>query len=90
MVVSFDIRRLTRREKITNQKGSNMIKFLWNLTILGSVAGILVVVGVLFSSQEMSAPQEAAAFSGSISLAVIPYCLARAVSEARSLSPKEE
>lgn len=66
-----------------------MVRFLWNLTILGSVAGILVIVGVIFSPGETSAPQEAVAVSFSISLAVIPYCLARAVSETRNLSPKE-
>lgn len=52
---------------------------LWALTIIGSVLGGLVsVVGVLAAT---GAPQEAAAAAIGVACAVIPYCLARAVSE---------
>lgn len=56
-----------------------MTKFLWVLTIIGSVAGAgLIYLGLTMSS---GAPQEAAAAAMGVSIAVIPYCLARAVSE---------
>lgn len=56
-----------------------MKKFLWVMTAIGSVLGGLVVfLGVLGAK---GAPQEAAAAAIGLSLAVIPYCLARAASE---------
>ena len=56
-----------------------MTKFLWSLTIVGSILGALAIaVGVTSAT---GAPQEAAAAAVGIALAVIPYCLARAVSE---------
>lgn len=56
-----------------------MKKFLWILTIVGSIAGVFVVTfGVLLAN---GAPQEAAAAGLGLSMAVIPYCLARAYSE---------
>jgi hypothetical protein len=49
------------------------------LTILGSIAGALVVTfGFLFAN---GAPQEAAAAGLGLSMAVIPYCMAKAYSE---------
>jgi hypothetical protein len=56
-----------------------MRSFLWVVTIIGSIIGVLVVVGGVAASK--GAPQEAAAAAIGISLAVIPYCLARAVQE---------
>ena len=60
--------------------GSNgMKKFLWYITILGSLSGALVALaGVV---RPTGAPEEAAAAAVGIALAVIPYCLARAASE---------
>jgi ammonia channel protein AmtB len=56
-----------------------MRTLLWLLTILGSLFGALVgLVGVLGAN---GAPQEAAAAAIGVACAVIPYCLARAVSE---------
>ena len=56
-----------------------MKKFLWVLTMIGSVLGGLVVLfGVIGAN---GAPQEAAAAAVGISMAAIPYCLARAASE---------
>ena len=56
-----------------------MKKFLWILVVIGSIIGALAAfIGVLFAK---GAPQEAAAAAIGIALSVIPYCLARAVSE---------
>ncbi len=56
-----------------------MNKFLWILVIIGSIlGGLIAFIGVAAAE---SAPQEAAAAAVGIGLAVIPYCLARAVSE---------
>ena len=56
-----------------------MTKFLWSLTIVGSILGALTIaVGVAGAT---GAPQQAAAAAIGIAFAVIPYCLARAVSE---------
>lgn len=61
--------------------GYIMTKFLWTLTILGSVLGaVTAAIGVVAAK---GAPQEASAAAIGIALAVIPYCLARAVSELR-------
>lgn len=56
-----------------------MLKLLWILTIVGSVLGAGIVL--LGMSTAKGAPQEAAAAAIGIGFAVIPYCLARAVSE---------
>jgi hypothetical protein len=56
-----------------------MKKFAWILAIVGSVLGALVAV--FGASVANGAPQEAAAAALGTALAVIPYCLARAVSE---------
>ena len=48
-----------------------MIKFLWVLTILGSILGALAAgSGIMLAS---GAPQEAAAAAVGIAFAVIPY-----------------
>ena len=61
-----------------------MKKFLWVLVIIGSMlGGAAFMIGV--PSAE-GAPQEAAAAAIGIAFAVIPYCLARAVSEMGKLS----
>ena len=62
-------------------EGAIMIKFLWVLTILGSILGALAAgSGIMLAS---GAPQEAAAAAVGIAFAVIPYCLARAAPEMR-------
>lgn len=56
-----------------------MKTLLWIVTIAGSIfGGLILALGLLFAN---GAPQQAAVAGISISLAVIPYCLARAVSE---------
>ena len=56
-----------------------MKKFLWIVTIIASIIGaLLAFVGVVAAN---GAPQEAAAAAVGLACAVIPYCLARAVSE---------
>ncbi len=56
-----------------------MKTFLWTVTIVGSIfGGLTAMFGVLGAN---GAPQEAAAAAVGVSLAVIPYCLSRAVSE---------
>jgi hypothetical protein len=56
-----------------------MKAFLWALTIIGSVLGGFISVGGVLAAN--GAPQEAAAAAVGVACAVIPYCLARAVSE---------
>lgn len=64
-----------------------MKKMLWTLTVVGSVlGGIILILGVMSAE---SAPQEAAIAAIAIGLSVIPYCLARAVSE-RALYTKTD
>ncbi|MDR2196266.1 MAG: hypothetical protein LBE50_06775 [Gallionellaceae bacterium] len=58
---------------------SQIKKILWIITVVGSVLGGLMALIGIFASK--SAPQEAAAAAMGLALAVIPYCLARAVSE---------
>ena len=56
-----------------------MQTFLWILVIIGSIlGGLAFFIGL---SAANSAPQEAAAAAIAVAFAVIPYCLARAVSE---------
>ena len=52
---------------------------LWILTVLGSLIGGLTLLVGLLAAQ--SSPQEASVSAMAIAFAVIPYCLARAVSE---------
>lgn len=62
-----------------------MTFFLWILSVLGAVAG---GVQLLLVEAQPGAPQQAAAAAIAVGLAVIPYCLARAVSEL--LKPQAE
>ena len=65
-----------------------MLKVLWIIAATGSVLGALMaIIGVAGAN---GAPQEAAATAMGIALAVIPYCLARAVSEMRSANAREQ
>jgi sugar phosphate permease len=52
---------------------------LWIVTIIGSVLGGLTFLAGIVAAN--GAPQEAAAAAMGVAFAVIPYCLARAVSE---------
>ena len=55
------------------------VQFLWLFTILGCLLGALIgITGILAAK---GAPQEASAAAIAVACAVIPYCLARAVSE---------
>lgn len=63
-----------------------MIKaFFWLLVMIGSVIGGFVFLFGLVTAK--SAPQEAAAAASGIAFAVIPYCLARAVSQIQKKEP---
>ncbi len=56
-----------------------MKKFFWIVTIISSsLGGLFAFGGVAFAN---GAPQEAAAAAIGVACAVIPYCIARAVSE---------
>jgi len=56
-----------------------MKKALWIIVIIGSIlGGVAALIGVIGAK---SAPQEASAAAIGLAFAVIPYCLARAVSE---------
>ena len=54
--------------------------FLWLVSLLGAGLGVLALFAAF---GEKAAPQQAAAASMAVGLAVIPYCLARAWSELR-------
>ena len=56
-----------------------MNKYLWILSIVGSVLGALLCISGLALAKEAS--QETVALLLGIAFAVIPSCLARAVSE---------
>lgn len=58
------------------------MKFWWFLTVLGSAFGMLAT---LVSIGANSAPQQAAAAAVAVALAVIPYCMARALTEWKAL-----
>ena len=55
------------------------MQVLWMCTIIGAVLGAIVLVLSFVSAN--GAPQEAAGAAIAVALAVIPYCLARAVQE---------
>jgi len=59
-----------------------MKKTFWIITIIGAVLGTLTLLGTLFGSN--GAPQEAAGAAIAVAFTVIPYCLARAISEIQS------
>jgi len=56
-----------------------MKKILWAITAIGAILGALTAVGGVMAAN--GAPQEAAAAAVGVAFAVIPYCLAKAVSE---------
>jgi sugar phosphate permease len=56
-----------------------MIKFFWSLVIIGFVIGGFVFV--IETSFATSAPQQAAAAARGLAIVILPYCLARAVTE---------
>jgi hypothetical protein len=60
----------------------------WVISILGSALGVLTLISTLKSAT--GAPQEAAGAAMAISFAVIPYCVARAVSEIQSNFKKKD
>ncbi|AZP72761.1 MULTISPECIES: hypothetical protein [Pseudomonas] len=64
-------------------KGINLAKFMWFVTIVMSFIGAVVGFGGMMLAK--SAPQEAAAAAMGLTCAVIPYCIARAFTELRSL-----
>ncbi|WP_236192775.1 hypothetical protein [Pseudomonas glycinae] len=70
-------------EKTQQIKGMKLAKFMWIVTIVMSLIGALVGFGGMILAK--SAPQEAAAAAMGLTCAVIPYCIARAFSELRSL-----
>jgi len=56
-----------------------MRKLFWSLVVVGSFAGgLFFVFGMMGAS---SAPQQAATAGISLTLAVVPYCAARAIDE---------
>lgn len=64
-------------------KGIKLAKLMWVITIIMSIIGAVVSFGGMMMAK--SAPQEAAAAAMGLSCAVIPYCIARAFTEIRSL-----
>lgn len=64
-------------------KGINLAKLMWFVTIVMSFIGAVVGFGGMMLAK--SAPQEAAAAAMGLTCAVIPYCIARAFTELRSL-----
>ncbi len=56
-----------------------MKKIFWIITIIGSGLGLLILIATLMGAS--GAPQEAAGAAIAVAFAVIPYCVARAVSE---------
>jgi len=60
-----------------------LAKFMWVVTIIMSLIGAVVGFGGMFAAT--SAPQEAAAAAMGLTCAVVPYCIARAFTELRSL-----
>ena len=60
---------------------------MWLFVLVCSMLGGLVTLGGVFSAA--GAPQEAAAASIGLALAVIPYCITRAITEMAS-NPAEE
>jgi hypothetical protein len=58
-------------------------KFFWVVTIIMSLfGGLFAFVGIYTAN---GAPQEAASAAVGLACAVIPYCIARAFTEIRSL-----
>ena len=61
-----------------------MTVLMWFIAILGALFGGAVVVAEVWGAT--GPPQQAAAATIGLALAVIPYCIARAASELLSLS----
>ena len=59
-----------------------MKKTLWKITLGGSVLGCLILIITLFAAE--SAPQEASGAAIAMAFSIIPYCMARALSEMSS------
>jgi len=59
-----------------------MKAFFWTLAILGALIGLLILLFGLPTAN--GAPQEASISAIAIACAVIPYCLARGVTEIMS------
>lgn len=59
-----------------------MKKTFWIITIIGAILGGLTLIGTIIGSS--GAPQEAAGAAIAVAFTVIPYCLARAISEIQS------
>ncbi|MBK7096740.1 MAG: hypothetical protein IPH57_17375 [Saprospiraceae bacterium] len=60
-----------------------MKKLSWIFTIIGAILGIVILFATLFDST--GAPQQAAGAAIAVAFAVIPYCIARAISELQSV-----
>ncbi|MDH0023851.1 hypothetical protein [Pseudomonas monteilii] len=60
-----------------------MAKFMWIVTIIMSLIGAVVGFGGMYLAN--GAPQEAASAAIGLACAVIPYCVAKAFTELRSL-----
>jgi multisubunit Na+/H+ antiporter MnhE subunit len=60
-----------------------MAKFTWVLSILGSILGAIILFFTLTTSK--GAPQEAAGAAIALAFAILPYCLARAVTEMKKV-----
>jgi hypothetical protein len=65
----------------TNSSRPWLDRLVWNATVIGSIIG-LVQLGYTLASAE-TAPQQAAGAGIAIAFAVVPYCLARAVTAGR-------
>ena len=55
-----------------------LIRGLWALSVLGALAGVYILTQVL---KEDTAERQAYCSAVAIAFALVPYCLARAVSE---------
>lgn len=62
------------------------MKFWWYVTVFGSAFGMLVTLIAIGAG---SAPQQAAAAAIAVALAVIPYCMARSLSELKVLEQQK-
>lgn len=58
---------------------SILISILWAISFLGGCFGLLIFFNGL--SEADGAPQEAAVGAVSAAITIIPYCIARAISE---------
>lgn len=56
-----------------------MLAVFWILTILGVFAGAVTFIDAMFTAN--GTPQQAAGAAMAVAMAVLPYCLARAMSE---------